>query len=717
MGHMPHNFSELREKLSKYLEKEQIDKIYEAYVFASDAHKDQTRVSGEPYITHPLAVSMILADLKLDYQSILTALLHDVLEDTPVSKQELAHKYSATVADLVDGVSKLKQINFSTKAEAQAENLRKMMLAMVQDIRVIIIKMADRMHNMQTLGALRPEKRRRIAKETLEIYAPIANRLGMHYFKNQFELLGFSYLYPMRARVLQEEINKKYKIKEKLIVQIKKDIANKLDQAEINNYKLIGREKNLYSIYKKMKNKHLSFKQIMDIYAFRLDVNTKDECYRALGIVHAMYKPVPNKFKDYIAIPKINSYQALHTVLVGPHGVPIEIQIRTHEMGRMAENGVAAHWLYKSSDSSVTSAQMRAAEWFSSLLEMQKSADDSLEFVENLKIDLFPDELFVFTPGGDIIKLPSGSTAVDFAYDVHTDIGNSCIATKVDNRLVPLSTILQNGQTIEIITGKNTRPNPAWLSFVKTGKARGSIRHFLRTQKQSDLKHLGKKLLATELSLVNIDINKLSTGLIPKLLKEYSLIKIEELYQEIGNGTRSAFFVAKRILELLKTDTKIPDKSISKKTLKPISIKGTEGMAVSFASCCYPVPGDAIVGFFVDNKGLEVHRENCKKLLSYKNYNNKDSTSNIPLCWDENYEGYFKTTLAVSVINKKGVLAELAMIISRCNANIQNVNTEDYDGGAYTLITMLLEVIDNNHINTVIRQIKKVKNVSNVIRK
>jgi RelA/SpoT family (p)ppGpp synthetase len=517
---MPHSFNELRSKLEKYLDKGQIDKVYDAYIYASHAHKDQLRVSGEPYITHPLAVCCILADLKLDTQSILAALLHDVLEDTVVDKQDLIAKYGQTIADLVDGVSKLKQIHFNTKAEAQAENLRKMMLAMVRDIRVIIIKMADRLHNMQTLGSLKPKKRRRIARETLEIYAPIAHRLGMHYFKIAFENFGFDYLYPMRSRVLREQVSNQHRIKLKLIDEIKQQIAEKLDQAEIKKYKIIGREKHVFSIYKKMKEKKVPFHEIMDIYAFRIELVSSDDCYRTLGLMHSLFKPVPNKFKDYIAVPKINGYQSLHTVLRGPHGVPIEIQIRTYEMAKLAENGVAAHWLYKSTDASITTAQMRAREWFASLIEMQKSAGDSLEFIENVKIDLFPDELYVFTPKGDIIKLQAGSTVVDFAYAVHTDIGNTCVATRIDYRLAPLSTILESGQTVEIITAAGACPNPAWLSFVQSSKAQSNIRNFLKDQKQADTHSLGKKLLTSALHDVNLSIQNVPHAVIERLLKE-----------------------------------------------------------------------------------------------------------------------------------------------------------------------------------------------------
>lgn len=713
---MPHSFkfNELRIKLEKYLEPGQIEKIYEAYLFATHAHKNQFRLSGEPYITHPLAVSCILADLKLDYQSILAALLHDLLEDTKTNKLDLAAKYGETVAELVDGVSKLKQLNFSTKAQAQAENLRKMMLAMVRDIRVIIIKMADRLHNMQTLGALRPDKRRRIARETLEIYAPIANRLGMYYFKTAFENYGFNYLHPMRSRVLNEQINKEYRQKSKLIDSIKEKISDKLDAAHIVRYKVIGREKNIYSIYKKMKEKHILFKEMMDIYAFRIEVESQDECYRILGLMHAIFKPVPNKFKDYIAIPKINGYQSLHTVLRGPHGIPIEIQIRTFEMSHLAENGIAAHWLYKSSDSSVTDAQLRAREWFASLLEIQKRAgDDSMEFIENVKIDLFPDELYVFTPKGGIIKLQTGSTPVDFAYAVHTDIGNACVATRIDNRLAPLNTVLENGQTVEIITAPEARPNLAWLTFVQTGKARSGVREFLKSQKNEDICFLGKTLLSSALHDAEISLDYTVDNAINKLIKEYNLASVEDLHREIGYGNRLAFLVARRVIELLKPNSEINLNHIDN---KPIAIKGTEGMAINYSECCYPLPGDIIFGIFVENHGLEIHRENCQQQAIYKKQNFHKNVHNMQLCWANNVEGMYKVKISIDVANQRGMLAKLAMAIAESKANIEKITTEDQDGGLYTAIKMLIGVRSCQHLSDVIYSLRKITHVNKVER-
>jgi len=734
---MTHSFNALRNKLEKYLDPEQVDKAYDAYIFAKTAHKDQLRVSGEPYISHPLAVCEILSDLKLDLQSILAALLHDTIEDTNIDKKDIVERYGEVVAELVDGVSKLKHLPTNTRAEAQAENLRKMMLAMVRDIRVIIIKMADRLHNMQTLGSLKPEKRRRIARETLEIYAPIAHRLGMHYFKTAFENLGFDHLHPMRSRVLREEVSKQHRIKSKLIDEIKKTISEKLNEVGIAKYQVIGREKNIFSIYKKMKDKHIPFSEIMDIYAFRIEVENYDDCYRTLGIVHGLFKPVSNRFKDYIAIPKINGYQSLHTVLRGPHGVPIEIQIRTYQMTQLAENGVAAHWLYKTSDSSVTTAQIKAREWFSSLIEMQKSAGDSLEFIENVKVDLFPDELYVFTPRGDIVKLQNGSTAVDFAYAVHTDIGNTCVATRIDNRLSPLSTILESGQTVEIISAKGARPNPAWLSFVQSSKAQNNIRHYLKDQKKADTHSLGKKLLDQALAERNIDLEHVPQIIIETLLKECNLNSLDELYEDTGIGNRLAILVTKRLAELLKkdlsnfknnVDTDGTNDSLNDnpsdtiKSAKPIMIKGTEGMALSFAECCYPIPGDAVVGIFIENKGLEVHTENCRTLTTHKNYKQTDKElrqklkNQIPLCWAQDCVGLYKVKIIIDVANKRGMLAQMAIAISSAKANIEKITTEDQDGGLYTLITMLLGVKNNNHLSDVMRGLRKIKHVNKVSR-
>ena len=486
-------FKGLKDQLTEYLDDEQIAQVEQAYIFARDAHEGQMRSSGDPYITHPVAVARILTEIKLDHQTIMAALMHDVIEDTGVSRTQVADAFGESVAELVEGVSKLTKIKFSTRAEAQAENFRKMMMAMVRDIRVILIKLADRLHNMRTLGSLRPDKRRRIANETLEIYSPIANRLGIYSIREEMQVLGFAALHPMRFKILKAAVKRARGNRKEIINTIESAITKQLEESRIQG-EVVGREKNLFSIYRKMKDKHMTFSEVMDVYAFRIITDTTDSCYRILGQMHLLYKPVHGRFKDYIAIPKANGYQCLHTTLKGPHGLHVEVQIRTQEMHQMAEIGVAAHWLYKSKNTS-NPAELRAREWMRNLIEFQENAADSIDFIENVKIDLFPDEVYVFTPNGQIISLPNGATAVDFAYSIHTDVGNSCVATKIDRQLAPLSTPLINGQTVEIITAPGARPNPAWLSFVITGKARANIRHFLKNLRMDEAEKLARRLL------------------------------------------------------------------------------------------------------------------------------------------------------------------------------------------------------------------------------
>ncbi|MCL5801264.1 MAG: RelA/SpoT family protein, partial [Gammaproteobacteria bacterium] len=522
---------DLTDLLETYLEPAQIAEIQRAYQFGARAHEGQQRLSGEPYIYHPLAVARILAEMHMDHQSILAALLHDVIEDTPTAKEQLAKEFGAEVAELVDGVSKLTHIHFETHAEAQAENFRKMLLAMVRDIRVILVKLADRLHNMRTLGAMPLDKRRRIARETLEIYAPIASRLGMNALRLELEDLGFAALYPMRYRILIEAVKKARGNRKEVVRKIENAIKRRLREEKLEG-EVLGREKHLYSIYRKMLDKKLSFAEVTDVYGFRIIVDSVDTCYRVLGAVHNLYKPVPGKFKDYIAIPKANGYQSLHTALFGPYGVPIEVQIRTRDMDRISEAGIAAHWLYKAGEAS-SSAQQRAHEWLRGLLEMQMNAGNSLEFLENVKIDLFPDEVYVFTPKGEIMQLPRGATVVDFAYAVHTDVGNTCVAAKIDRRLAPLSTTLANGQSVEVITSKHARPNPAWLNFVATAKARATIRHFLKNLKRDESIELGRRLLNMELDIYELSLDKLTPVRIKEVLKQYKLKTLDDLLEEI----------------------------------------------------------------------------------------------------------------------------------------------------------------------------------------
>jgi len=605
-------FTDLRDELALYLNAQQVTAVADAYLLAANAHKGQKRRTGEDYITHPLAVARILCDMRMDHESIMAAMLHDVLEDTKTTKAMLTEQFGPAVAELVDGVSKLTQIKFENRAEAQAENFRKMLLAMSRDIRVILVKLADRLHNMRTLGVLPVEKRRRIARETLEIYAPIANRLGMNNFRIEFEDLGFSTLFPLRSRALKESIRKARGNRKEIMRMIETTLRQGLQKENFPPDAVRGREKHLYSIYKKMRTKHVSFSQIMDFYAFRILVDDVSSCYRALGLIHQLYKPVPGRFKDYVAIPKANGYQSLHTTLFGPYGVPIEIQIRTHEMHHMAEQGIAAHWLYKSPESSITEAQASARNWLKNLLDMQKSAGNSIEFMQNVKIDLFPDEVYVFTPKGDIMELPAGATVIDFAYAVHTDVGNSCVAARVDRQVAPLSRILENGQTVEITAHPQARPNPAWLSFVVSGKARSNIRHFLKNQQRTESIILGERLLNAALADHQLELKAISPGAIQQLLHEIALQSLDELLADIGMGNRTGVLVARRLRELQGIKFKRADLTKEPAPSSPLLIKGTEGMVVSFAKCCWPIPGDPIIGVVGSGQGLTIHTEGCK---------------------------------------------------------------------------------------------------------
>lgn len=704
-------FEELLPELETYLDKEQIDKIQSAYQFAESAHEGQSRHTGEPYISHPVAVAHILAVMKMDHQSIMAAILHDVIEDTSIDKDVLAERFGEEVAELVDGVSKLTQINFESKAEAQAENFRKMVLAMVRDIRVILVKLADRLHNMRTLYALQPAKQRRIAVETLEIYAPIANRLGMHNFRIELEDLGFATLYPLRFRIIKEAVKKIRRNRKHIINQIEIEIKEQLEKHHLPPCAVWGREKHLYSIYQKMRDKHLSFAEIMDVYAFRIVTDKLDTCYRVLGVIHNLYKPMPERFKDYIAIPKINGYQSLHTTLFGLHGVPIEIQIRTVDMNNMAENGIAGHWLYKSkSGRLVHDTEVRAREWLKNLMEMQQSTGNSLEFIENVKIDLFPEEVYVFTPKGNIIELLNGATPIDFAYAIHSDIGNSCIAAKVDRRLVPLSTPLNNGQTVEIITGKNAHPNPAWLNFVVTGKAKTNIRHFLKTQRRTESIVLGQNLLEKALTTLSITWGELLQDNINKVLRDLSYKSLEDLNEAIGLGNEMPLLVASRLLGI------VEDKTISKKAFtekaQPLIIKGCDGLMIQFPECCYPIPGDRIVAFLNKGRGLVIHGEHCRLMSKLQQHPEKC----INVSWAENIDADFRVAIRAEVANQRGVLALIASAISDMEANIENISIAEHEG-LYSVINLLLSVHDRVHLARVMRRIRTLKAVSKISRK
>ena len=539
---------ELTFLLETYLSPDHIAAVNRAYQFGARAHEGQHRRSGEPYIQHPLAVAKILAEMRMDYESIMAAILHDVIEDTPTAKEQLAREFGKEIAELVDGVSKLTQVHFESRVEAQAENFRKMLLAMSRDIRVIIIKLADRLHNMRTLEAMPEDKRRRIARETIDIYAPIANRLGMNALRVELQDLGFQVLYPMRYRVLSEWVRKARGNRKEIISKIETSMRARLEQEGLKG-RVQGREKHLYSIYQKMRAKHLPFSEVFDVYAFRIIVDSVDACYRVLGAIHNLYKPIPGKFKDYIAIPKTNGYQSLHTVLFSPYSVPVEVQIRTEDMEKMANMGVAAHWLYKTGEIAGKGAQQHVRAWLRGLLEMQKSAGNSLEFLENVKVDLFPEEVYVFTPKGQIMELSRGATAVDFAYAVHTDVGNSCVAAKVDRHLVPLSTPLFSGQTVEVITASNARPNPAWLNFVVTGKARANIRHYLKNLHRGESIDFGRRLLEKALGTFSLSIDKVPEARITELLQQLKLNTLNDLYEQIGLGNRIPLIIARRLVE------------------------------------------------------------------------------------------------------------------------------------------------------------------------
>jgi len=697
--------SDLCTTLESYLDADAVKEIYHAYLFGAEAHDGQIRASGEPYIHHPLEVANILALMRLDKQTIIAAILHDVIEDTRIAKEQIVALFGAEVAELVDGVSKLTHLTFQNREEAQAENFRKVLLAMVKDIRVILIKIADRLHNMRTLKIMPAYKQRRIAKETLEIFAPIANRLGMNTIKLELEDLGFEAYYPSRYRVLQNAVIKGRGNRKEIVQNIETSLKRCLHQEELTG-EVVGREKHLYSIYSKMHIQKLSFSDVFDVYGFRVIVDKVDTCYRVLGAVHNLFKPVPGRFKDYIAIPKANGYQSLHTVLFGPYGIPIEIQIRTNEMDEVAESGIAAHWLYKSGDGR-TGADGRAREWLRSLLEMQKSAGNSLEFLENVKIDLFPDEIYVFTPKGKIIKLARGATPVDFAYAVHSDVGNTCVAAKIDRRLAPLAAPLHNGQTVEIIATPGASPNPSWLSFAVTGKARACIRHFLKQLKEEEAIALGQRLLDKSLSNFSTQLANIAPALIQQLTQEYQVTGFDIILKDIGLGNRMAAVVARRLVPMNQQseETGLGEQS------RPLIIKGTEGMVINFAKCCRPIPGDRIVGFVSTGRGIIIHTNSCRNLQEYRNLPEKW----IQVEWEENITGEFVVEMRVDVANQRGVLAMIASSISETGANIENLEIEEKDG-INTSLNFTLSVKNRKHLADIMRRIRIMRPVVHIAR-
>ncbi|MEW8258009.1 MAG: RelA/SpoT family protein, partial [Candidatus Thiodiazotropha taylori] len=600
--------SDLCAYLEEYLSPDHIREVYRAYLFGAEAHVGQHRKTGEPYIYHPVAVARILANMRMDYKCLMAAILHDVIEDTPTAKEQLADTFDAEIAQLVDGVSKLSKIDFNSQAEAQAASLRKMLLAMTKDIRVILIKLADRLHNMRTLGVMRPDKSRRIAKETLDIFAPIANRLGINSMRLELEELGFAAYWPMRYRALQRAVADARGHHRELVENVEMALSTRLEQEDFEG-EVYGRQKHLYSIYKKMVEKKLSFSEVVDVFAFRIVVDRVDTCYRVLGVVHNLYKPMPGRFKDYIAIPKANGYQSLHTVLFGPQGIPIEIQIRTEEMDKLAESGIAAHWMYKTGEASGQWVKSRASDWLQNLLEMQQGVGDSMEFLEHVKVDLFPDEVYVFTPRGRIMVLPKGATVVDFAYSVHTDVGNTCVAARVDRRLVPLRTRLHNGQTVEIINSETAGPSPAWLNFVVTGKARANIRSYLKNLQDQEAVNLGRRLLERELNLLSLKLDEIDQSQLDQMLEEFRLENLDSLLAGIALGNHMPLLVARRLAgeEMVPAGSETGAQEAEPSGV--LAIRGTEGMVVNFAKCCWPIPDDAIVGVFNPGKGITIHRQ------------------------------------------------------------------------------------------------------------
>lgn len=705
-------FIHLRDEINQYLTRHEVALTKKAYLFAKHAHGSQCRSTGEAYIHHPLAVALVLAEMRMDAPTIIAAILHDVIEDTAATHENIASTFGQEVADLVDGVTKLTQIHFENYAQAQAENFRKMVMAMVNDIRVILIKLADRLHNMRTLYGLPLHKRRRISLETLEIFAPIANRLGMHALRVELEDLGFRSLYPMRYKILQNAVRQASGNRQEIIETITLQIRTALKKFNIPSPTVSGREKHLYSIYKKMHEQHLSFSEIMDVYGFRIIVDKVDTCYRVLGVLHNLYKPITQRFKDYIAIPKANGYQSLHTTLFGPYGVPIEVQVRTEEMHKMAENGIAAHWLYKSEKKVLQGAQSRAREWLQGILEMEKSSKSSLEFIENVKIDLFPDEVYVFTPKGQIIELPTGATAVDFAYAIHSDIGNTCVAARLDKRLSPLSTPLESGQQVEIITAPGARPNVAWLNFVVTGKARSKIKHYLKRQQKEESMELGKRLIEKALHHYGLAYDQLPESALLSIIKHSNLESISHLYEEVGIGNRPALLVAKQIAKFLGENARKEFATQQPSSSMALSIKGTEGLVIHYAKCCRPIPGDHIGGLIKVGHGIEVHKLHCPQLEKYHHQPDKYVT----LLWEDDIEGDFPVDLKVDLMNRRGSLATLAFAISEAGSNIENIQAQDTDGH-YFNVDVTISVRNRRHLARILRKIRKRKDVIRAIRR
>jgi GTP pyrophosphokinase len=690
---------------SGYLKPEDVARLETAYHFSKAAHLGQFRASGEPYISHPLAVANILAQLHLDAQALTAALLHDVMEDTAVTKDEIAAQFGKPVAELVDGVSKLDRIEFETHEEAQAENFRKMLLAMARDVRVILIKLADRLHNMRTLDAVPPAKRKRVARETSDIYAPIANRLGLNAVYQELDDLAFRHLYPVRYNVLFKARKAARGNRREVVGKVLEAIKKKLEHGKIEAG-VQGREKHLYSIYRKMREKKLSFANVLDVFGFRIIVKDVPSCYLALGALHALYKPIPGGFKDYIAIPKANGYQSLHTKLFGPFGSPLEIQIRTQDMHKIAEAGVASHWLYKSTDASLNELQQKTHQWLQSLLEMQSGSGDSVEFLEHVKFDLFPDEVYVFTPKGRILALPRGATPVDFAYAVHTDIGNRCVAVKINEELVPLRTELRNGDRIDIVTASHAKPNPMWLNYVVTGRARAQIRHFLKTVQYEESAHLGERLLNQALSALGSGVGTLSDAQWNKLIKDSGAKSRQDILGDIGLGKRLGVVVARRLLAVGDPHTD------EHKSSAPIIIRGSEGMAVQFAQCCHPIPGDPIIGLINKGQGMLIHTHDCPVIA--KTRSDPDKVFDVE--WAPETKKLFDVNIRIVVINQRGVLAKVAAEIAASDSNIDNVAVAPDSGDQYATMHFTLQVSNRLHLAKILRKLRSIPEVVRIAR-
>jgi len=693
----------LSHRLSSYLEPAQVNDVRRAYYYAEQAHTGQFRRSGEPYITHPLAVANILSSIHMDHQSLMVAMLHDVIEDTGIPKSAITKQFGDTVADIVDGVSKLAKIEYESQAEKQAKNFQKMALAMAKDLRVIVVKLSDRLHNMRTLGSLPAEKKRRIAKETLEIYAPIAHRLGMNDWRVEFEDRGFAAMHPLRSTRLQAALRKVRGNRKAIVEKIKEAIEARLQREDISTL-VIGREKHLYSIYNKMRMKHKSFKEIMDVYAFRIVVEDIDTCYRVLGAIHNLYKPKPGEFKDYIAIPKENGYQSLHSVVIGSQGVPIEVQIRTKEMDELASSGVAAHWLYKQDTQNHSSRSYdRANRWTKRLLEIQKLTNSSIEFVEHVKIDLFRDEVYVFTPTGEIVELPAGATPVDFAYAVHTQVGNTTVACRVNDRPATLSQVLDSGQKVKIITSERSQPNPNWLNFVITAKARTAIRHYLKNQHHMESIELGKRMLSRALMHLDINVDQLSEEQLDHLKRQAGTESLNELYESIGMGQQSALAVA-RVFQ--------PDVDIEgQDTQTPITIESADGVLINFARCCRPIPGDPIISHISLGKGIVVHRDACNNIKDLKSKKENISNTN----WSANVTGEYLSEIRVEVETERGIIATLATRIANTGTSIEGIQVDERDA-EHSVIKLVIAVTNRIHLANVMRKVRTMRSVERVLR-